>query len=372
MSDLNFHPVASMLGIALLTAVLGATVPSTAYSASADLLDTPASADQRAEHAVLLAVSRAGKRLVAVGERGIVLLSDDAGLSWRQSRAVPSSVALVALWFADERDGWAVGHGGVVLHSNDGGETWDKQLDGKLAAGLELQAAQAPWSADPEVSRRRLEAAGQLVADGADKPFLSVYFSNPHDGMVVGAYGLAMLTQDAGLHWRSVGPELGNSSGMHLYSILGDAHGVIITGEQGTVLRSAALGQSFTRLPSPYHGSWFGTVPTGPGQNLVFGLKGNACSVDNEDHWQPMDSGEHSSLTAGTQLADGSVVVASEGGRLWRSNDHGRHLQAVTSPDLDGSTITGVTQAGDGALVLSGIKGIRRLELNAPEKESRP
>ncbi|MBV6822037.1 YCF48-related protein [Pseudomonas sp. PD9R] len=361
MTYLNFHDGRRLLRAIWLGGVLGVTVPAVAQSASLDLLDTPATLNQRAEHAVLLAVTRAGDRLVAVGEQGIVLLSDDNAVSWRQSHAVPSSVALTAVSFIDAADGWAVGHGGVIVHSSDGGETWRKQLDGKLAAQLELQGAQAQSASDPQAGQRRLNAAQQLVADGADKPFLGVYFADPQHGLVVGAYGLAMLTDDAGVHWRSVGNELDNPGGLHLYSVLGDSRGVMIAGEQGTLLRGSALGQPFSRVQSPYHGTWFGAVPVASGQALVFGLKGNAYRLEEGSQWQSIETSEHSNLTAGKRLADGSLVVVSEGGRVLHSRDQGRHFQALQAAGLDGSAITDVTQAADGALVLTGARGIKRL-----------
>jgi photosystem II stability/assembly factor-like uncharacterized protein len=368
MSYLNVHGLRSVLRAALLASILGAAIP--AHSASLDLLDTPAALDQRAEHAVLLAVTRAGDRLVAVGERGIVLLSDDNGVRWRQARSVPCSVALTAVSFVDVGEGWAVGHAGVILHSDDGGETWNKQLDGKLAAQLELQGAQAQSASDPQSAQRRLSAAQQWVVDGADKPFLGVYFADPQHGLVVGAYGLAMLTDDAGVHWRSVGNELDNPGGMHLYAILGDAQGVMIAGEQGTLLRGSALGQPFSRVQSPYHGTWFGAVRVAPGQDLIFGLKGNAYRLSEASQWQSVESGEASSLTAGKKLADDSLVLVSEGGRLLRSNDQGRHFQTLAAAGLDGSTITDVTQAADGALVLTGPRGVKRLNTLTPTKEN--
>jgi len=70
--------------------------------------------------AVLLASTCAGKRLVAVGECGMVTLSDDDGATWRQGK-VPVSVTLTAVDFATPEKGWAVGHSGVVLHTEDGG-----------------------------------------------------------------------------------------------------------------------------------------------------------------------------------------------------------------------------------------------------------
>ncbi|MEJ2467297.1 MAG: YCF48-related protein, partial [Candidatus Thiodiazotropha sp.] len=98
-------------------------------------MDRPALTSAKAEQATLLAVTRAGPRLVAAGERGIILTSDDNGASWQQAK-VPTSVNLIALRFVDAKRGWAVGHMGIVLHSEDGGLTWRKQLDGVEAARL--------------------------------------------------------------------------------------------------------------------------------------------------------------------------------------------------------------------------------------------
>ena len=88
-----------------------------------DLLLLPAVKSPRATGSVLLDVTRAGQRLVAVGERGHVLYSDDNGQNWQQG-AVPVSVTLTAVHFPGAQKGWAVGHDGVVLHSQDGGENW--------------------------------------------------------------------------------------------------------------------------------------------------------------------------------------------------------------------------------------------------------
>src|SRR5881392_2872753 len=79
---------------------------------------------------VLTAITRAGDRLVAVGERGIVIFSDDHGGRWQQAK-VPVSVTLCAVRFIDKRQGWVVGHAGVVLATRDGGSSWSKQLDGR-------------------------------------------------------------------------------------------------------------------------------------------------------------------------------------------------------------------------------------------------
>ena len=96
-------------------------------AAALDRLDRPAALEPAAVHSLMLGVARAGDRLVAVGERGHVLLSDDAGNSWRQAKSVPSQTLLTAVAFADPQRGWAVGHDELILHTADGGETWATQ-----------------------------------------------------------------------------------------------------------------------------------------------------------------------------------------------------------------------------------------------------
>jgi Uncharacterized protein related to plant photosystem II stability/assembly factor len=86
-----------------------------------DVLDLPAVYSKVPSRVPLLAISRAGNRLISAGARGHILYSDDGGSSWRQAE-VPVSSDLTAVRFATPQDGWAVGHDGVVLHSADGGQ----------------------------------------------------------------------------------------------------------------------------------------------------------------------------------------------------------------------------------------------------------
>src|SRR4051794_13611808 len=95
------------LAVALLWAGLAGAQPAAATAPA--VLSEPAVQSAKALGAATLAVTRAGPRLVAVGERGTVLLSDDAGASWRQA-PVPVQVTLTTVRFIDERTGWAAGH----------------------------------------------------------------------------------------------------------------------------------------------------------------------------------------------------------------------------------------------------------------------
>src|SRR5689334_20914018 len=65
-----------------------------------DVLDTPATMSPLAARTLLCAIARAGDRLVAVGQRGHVIVSTDDGVTWKQS-PVPVSSDLTAVHFVD-------------------------------------------------------------------------------------------------------------------------------------------------------------------------------------------------------------------------------------------------------------------------------
>src|SRR4029453_7009044 len=110
-------------------AIASVAAAATANSGSRDVLDTPAIKTPLAARALLNGLARARERIIAGGQRGHVLFSDDGGKSWQQA-AVPVSSDLVAVSFPNATTGWAVGHDGVVLRSTDAGTSWTRQLDG--------------------------------------------------------------------------------------------------------------------------------------------------------------------------------------------------------------------------------------------------
>ena len=334
-----------------------------------DQIGTPATINSRIGSALFLAVTRAGTRLVAVGERGFILLSDDAGRTWRQARSVPVSVTLTNVRFVSAELGWAVGHAGVVLHSRDGGESWVRQLDGAQAAQRVLQDAQAGVAQADAAAGRLLRDAERLVADGPDKPLLGLHFIDERRGWVVGAYGLALATDDGGQSWHSIMRRFENPAGKHLYDIREGEGGLVIAGEQGVLLRSGNGGDSFAAVPTPYAGTYFGTV-SAAGRMLAYGLRGNVYRrVEGAADWQKLDPGLPVTVTAGIELADHSIALADQAGRVLRSSDGGMRFTAV--PASGSRSITGLAQAGDGALILSGMGGMTRIEPDAIAMETK-
>ena len=340
-------------------AAAGFIMPIPLSAQTVDAMDRPAVASHSGEHAVLLDVTMAGSRVVAVGERGLIVYSDDQGRSWQQAQ-VPTSVSLVRIRFATPSAGWAVGHSGMVLHTADGGQTWTRQLDGRTAAQLAVDAAEAEaqhaGAGDAE-AQRALADAQRLVSDGPDKPFLNLLFENDKTGYVVGAYGLIFKTEDGGVTWKSWMGHVDNPRGMHIYGIAEQGNTMYLAGEQGLLLRSTDHGNKFTRLETPYKGTYFTLTLLPAGEIILGGMKGNAYrSTDLGRSFTKVEVPIPVSLSAATVMSDGTAVFANQGGMLLASQDKGVSLRPLPSGSLP--PIAGVADEGHGVLLTVGYGGV--------------
>jgi photosystem II stability/assembly factor-like uncharacterized protein len=312
-----------------------------------DALNRPSAISRNASKAVLLGAEQVGSRIVAVGERGIILLSDDNGSTWRQA-TVPVSVTLVAIRFVDVKTGYAVGHGGTVLTTHDGGETWTSVLDGKRIAELSLEAVKD--SGDVVAVRN----AQRLIDEGADKPLLDVCILNSSSLLVVGAYGLALSSTDSGRTWQPLMAKLDNPKGLHLYSLRANANRLIIAGEQGLLLYSKDSGRTFQKLKSPYKGSFFTAELLKNGNIVVAGLRGNVWrSHDDGKSWKQAPLGIPVNITGSTTLADDNVVLADQSGTVSIMND--REIVPLKTPQQP--PINNVLALSNGGLMTVGIQG---------------
>lgn len=327
-----------------------ASLPLCSLAAAPDLnpLTHASTMHVRATTSVVLGLGRAGARLVAVGERGTILLSDDEGQRWRQV-ASPVSVSLTGVSFGDEAHGWIVGHGQVVLTTADGGQTWTRQLDGTQVAQIELAAAKASGDAG------LIRTAERLVQEGADKPFLDVHFFSATQGLIVGAYGSILATDDGGKTWRSRRAEVPNPGSRHLYRIHTRDQAVWLAGEQGLLLRAVDATTAFTVVPTPYKGSFFGLASTQTAL-LVHGLRGNLWrSTDDGASWTQVPMPAPVTITGAAVLSDASLVLVDEAGKLLRSTDDGASFTQVSLAKA--AAFTDVLPGRGGAAILASARG---------------
>jgi photosystem II stability/assembly factor-like uncharacterized protein len=356
----RIRPAASVLSLVL----AAMTVAPAAAAGFVDLLDQPARISPLAARSLMQAVTRAGDRLVAVGQRGHVLVSSDNGASWKQS-PVPVSSDLTAVHFADARTGWAVGHDGVILHTQDGGESWRLQLDGRRANEIVLAAMKRKVDAEPASAeaKKLLVEAERFSEQGADKPFLDVWFADASNGFAVGAFNLILRTGDGGRTWVSWFDRTDNPKLYNLHAVRSVAGDVYVAGESGLVMKLDASGQRFRALELPYQGSLFG-IAAARTSVLVFGLRGNVLRRDDAGaSWSKVDAGLASTVVAATRTSRDATVLADVGGRLAASTDGGRTFTGLALKQP--APLTGLVEVGDGRLAVTGPRGVAVTETSA-------
>lgn len=292
--------------------------------------------------------------MVAVGERGHVLVSEDQGENWEQA-SVPTRATLTGVYLHDRHTGWAVGHDAVIIKTTDGGRNWVLKYS----------------------------------APEAEAPLLDVWFKDAQHGFAVGAYGLFLKTDDGGESWQprvfSAEPisarieetesddeawwETDVSADLHLNQITRSGMGrLYLAAEAGTTYRSDDYGETWVVLASPYVGSFFGTLPLDGDSVLLFGLRGHLfSSADAGEAWEEIETGTEAMLTDGIRLGDGTIVLTGLAGTILVSHDDGRTFTLRQQPDRKG--YVKVLPGAAGALILMGEGGLKKLRLDEANDE---
>ena len=294
-------------------------------------------APQAADMAVLASkalltdiVNVADQSLVAVGERGHILTSQD-GVQWQQAK-VPVQSNLTGAYFVNKQQGWAVGHDATILATTDAGASW--QL--------------------------------QHYAPETDKPLFDVYFADDKRGIAIGAYGLFYRTDDGGNSWhKEFHPELLSEDNQqyllelketdaqmyevelgailpHFNRLYADGNVLYMVGEAGFVAKSTDLGKSWNRLEEFYNGSLFDIARTPQMTLLVVGLRGHVFeSRDQGLSWQQIELTDSATLNS---------IFADNSGRLYLVGNAG----SLMISDEQGETFTDASLA-DGKAIVNGL-----------------
>jgi photosystem II stability/assembly factor-like uncharacterized protein len=289
-----------------------------------------------AMRSTLLDLIVAGKRLVAVGERGHVLLSDDEGKTWRQARAVPTRTTLTCVHATDANTLWAAGHGGMILRSADAGESW------------------------------------AVVTGNADGPdvLLCIRVDADGRGLAMGGFGIALATADGGKTWQPVSLMLGEAGERHLNRLFVSQAGTwLIAGEGGQVLRSTDRGDpaamKWTAVKTPYNGSLWTGLALPSGALLACGMRGNIVrSADDGLTWKHLPIAGAGSFTGAAVLPDGRPVLVGVDGTFVVGDAAGESFRLRRLDDR--ATLTATVALPGGGLVAASAAGPRQLE--APGK----
>lgn len=312
-------------GLLMSAAVLGAAI----FAFSPRPLPAFPASTIAANHLQINGLAQAGPRTVAVGERGVILVSDDAGASWHRATVTPDEAStLTQVFFVSPRVGIAVGHDGWILRTVDGGEHWQ----------------------ETHFDHRHSD------------PLLAIWGQANGPIYVTGSFGQLFVSHDEGATWATEKSPVGDR---HLNAIAGDGKGrVVIAGETGTLLVSNDDGVTWDKRPSPYAGSLFGVLQLADGAWLAYGMRGNVLrSTDGGQTWTHVDSGVGVSYFGATQLPGGRLVLVGQGGAIVTSDDAGEHYAVRKAGGVQ--SLAAVLNEGQGHLLVAGDAGVARWTMPA-------
>ncbi len=321
---LRLASIAGMCAVALALGLAGIK-PAAAQEDTAANEPEYAVRSQLAAESLLLDATYAGDRLIAVGEFGHVVLSDDRGATWRQAEKVPTQATLTGVTFVNEKLGFAVGHDAAVIRTKDGGENWNLVYN------------------DTE----------------SEMAFMTVYFENENRGFAMGAFSFMVETSDGGETWKERSLSEGLLDDYHLNKLFSDKDGdLYIAAEFGVVYHSNDLGRTFKRIQTQYEGSFWGGFGMGDGSVMVFGMRGNAFrSYDLGETWTKVETGTDKSIAGGVQLGDGKIILVGLQGYVGYSDNGGESFTEVTRADRLG--YAAVADGPPGQIVVFGEPGAK-------------
>ncbi|EXF93393.1 glycosyl hydrolase [Pseudomonas fluorescens HK44] len=262
-------------------------------------------------------------RVVAVGERGSILLSDDQGVSWHQAAVSPQrNLSLTALVALSDTQLLAVGHDGWILRSDNAGSDWQEvRYDSELA-----------------------------------EPLLGIWAAGGNQVLAFGSFGKFYQSDDAGLNWHKMPLEVDSA---HLNSMDGGADGRrMLVGERGLVLRTRDAGQHWQTLVPFYKGSLFGVVRLSADRWVAYGMRGHVfVSQDFGQNWEPIKVGNQLPLYGHVLLPDnGGLLIVGAGSSLVHLDGSGRLVGVSRLAGF--GTLTSAVLINAHKLLVGGERGV--------------
>lgn len=308
-------------------------------------------------------LARVGGRIIAAGEQGRILWTDDANGVWQEAVVTPQRGSTLTQ-VRDLGDGalLAIGHDGWILRSEDQGASWKEAhfstessdplmgvtaVDGKLLAygafGLMMSSADngRTWQ------REALNIEGGEAPAAAPAPAVSDD-EDPFAAFMGGGGGETEASS-------------GSLADRHLNGMTRMADGsLLLVGERGLLAKSTDNGVSWKALPSIYKGSFYGALKLPSGTLVVYGMRGHVFhSRDNGQSWTASKLPEAISMFGGTLTAEGYPVLVGDGNAVLVSTNDGVDFIRVSQESR--RLLADVLPLSKSEWITAGDSGVRRI-----------
>jgi photosystem II stability/assembly factor-like uncharacterized protein len=363
-----------------------------------------------ANDASLNDVCNVGPLTWAVGERGVICFSEDAGTTWT-TRITPFECSLKSVCFLTNTIGWVAGHrtqpgalsqqSAVLLQTRDGGRSWTDLTDhtGHATVGLSAVpatmlpgiihiqyfglesaiAVTAPMRRQNGHAVFRSEDGGRtwspIPSDQTGGPWLGAEFRSESDGIVVGQHqSYAAVVADQAVVINRPEPTLRAIRSVSLDTsacgwIAGDGGFLLTTNDAGVTWRPPA-GQiprevtEFVDFHVVAHQDSTILLGGNPGASLLH-------SADNGESWRLVPLPLTGRLNRLHFLNQTDVIGVGSLGQIVRSSDRGQTWQAVRSSGFRTGVLNLMTDADKAAWHLlsnvSAEQGIRSVAIQVSQ-----
>jgi photosystem II stability/assembly factor-like uncharacterized protein len=264
---------------------------------------------------LLGAAFAAGRRVVAAGEDGVTVVSDDAGITWApiggrlsqtftRIRAVSASLV------------FAVGPKGSLARTGDGGRSWSP------------------------------------LGVSTTEDVVDVSFADAFVGYAVDAAGTVLRTENGGISWQIL--NTGYSATPQAVLAL-DPRTVLLIGGRG-VLRSTDGGNTFSRMRARIvAAARLFNVDRAGGRIFAYGSKNIVASSDRGRTWKKVLRPRKALLASLDFVSARTGFVLGQDGQLFKTRNGGRRWADLSAVGSDDATGMAFGSESRGYLTLSGF-----------------
>jgi photosystem II stability/assembly factor-like uncharacterized protein len=313
----------------------------------------------------LLAVTApAPGSLVAVGEYGAIVRSDDGGETWTQ-QCSGTTYHLQDVFFVDAQTGWAVGgyedwsrpgsrvYKQTILHTTDGGISWAPQVSGAgyPLFGVSFVNPNAGFAVSIQ-SMLYTTDGGRSWRQRSDVSGSSIFFLDAKTGWIVGPAPGIFHTTDGGATWtRQSAPQVPLRRVSFVDANVGIAVGgnyfIVPPGiwqESQAIVRTTDGGATWTLLRSGSDRQLRAISPVDANNWIAVGRIGTILqTMDGGDTWMVRNGRTPESLygmlldgSSATVVGDnGTILITGDGGETWNLQSSGttHHILGVAFVD---------------------------------------
>jgi len=286
-------------------------------------------------------------RAIVVGDKGLVMTSDDQGKSWthQQLRNGLTPFDLYSIAFTpDGGKGWIAGDGGSMYRTADQGKTWTLEPT-KTAAALMKVAV---------IDAQKACAVGEhgmvlcTTDDGAtwnsqkfeDMVFFDVTFIDANNGWAVGEFETVINTVDGGKTWAiKNGGQRTLKADPYFAIAFTDTNRGLVLGLNGIDLKTNDGGKTWTPgtlADAPY--SFYAAIPQttgGSGDLYIVGVDGVTGRITQDKMTRTVSGASNSinSIALAPQFGlavglSGTMIKTTDNGQSWSGLNGGDSTQA--------------------------------------------